>query len=297
MKKLFYLLFIFLGLGNCLPSSSLYGMEKALTEKIKPCIYEKIHLINYLAGDKKTEIRDYTPLILSHTYNTPQEALFDPKIPYRVFQEVTSQLSHKDFLSVNKDNETPLHFHAAAGNKKIVESLLKKNCYSEYTHNSCWTPLILAAGNGHYEVVEFLIKNGVDVNEHVLLDSWNALMVAIKNGRIEIVELLLKNGAEVSSVGSTPLMLAIEGNHLNILKLIIKYTDNYTALDFLTTFEDLTTEEQEIAIKLLKWTYYYKLKIQRYRSFVNNNKLAVASGIGLIGLGVAFGIKYFTSRK
>ena len=47
-----------------------------------------------------------------------------------------------------------------------------------------------ASKNGHYQVVELLLKGEADVN--IQNNGWTALMFASDNGHHHIVELLLK---------------------------------------------------------------------------------------------------------
>jgi len=134
---------------------------------------------------------------------------------------------------------TPLHVAAGNGHKEIAEFLISEganvNALSKLVDKRMknspmgalepfnepiemqMSPLDLAIGNDHKEMVELLIANGAE------LDGGESgrpipLMAAIMKkdiGRknIEIVELLINNGANLNAemtVGQTPLRLAIQ---------------------------------------------------------------------------------------
>ena len=68
-----------------------------------------------------------------------------------------------------------------------------------------WTPLHLAAGEGHKEVAELLIAKGADVNAKNAIDE-TPLDLAIENDKAELADLLRKHG------GKTSEELKAEGN-------------------------------------------------------------------------------------
>ena len=63
------------------------------------------------------------------------------------------------------------------------------------TRRTHFTALILAAQEGHEDVVKYLLANGADVN-HKTREGMTALYTASKRGHRVIVNLLLANGAE-----------------------------------------------------------------------------------------------------
>ena len=83
------------------------------------------------------------------------------------------------------------------------------------------TPLMMAAYNGSYDLVTYLVtQRSVEVNH----PGWSALHYASTNGHLEIVRFLLDNGAYVdpeSPNGTTALMMAARGGHIQIVKLLI----------------------------------------------------------------------------
>jgi len=96
-----------------------------------------------------------------------------------------------------------------------VRRLLGAGADVESKDNWGWTPLSLAAGNGHLEVVEFLVKEGGADVESKDLSQMTPLSYAASNGHLAIVKFLVREaGADVESKdyrGSTALDLARRG--------------------------------------------------------------------------------------
>ncbi|MEY4481634.1 MAG: ankyrin repeat protein [Pseudomonadota bacterium] len=102
------------------------------------------------------------------------------------------------------------------------------------------TPLMMAAYNGSYDLVVYLVtQRAVEVNH----PGWSALHYASTNGHLEIVRFLLDKDAYVdpeSPNGTTALMMAARGGHIHIVKLLIDRGANIsisnqlnlTAIDF-----------------------------------------------------------------
>lgn len=77
---------------------------------------------------------------------------------------------------------------------KEVKELLENGVNVNARSNNGNTALILAAVNGHKEIVELLIDKGADVNVKNKYER-TALAMAIKEGHKDIADILTKNGA------------------------------------------------------------------------------------------------------
>ena len=83
-----------------------------------------------------------------------------------------------------------------------------------------FTPLLIAAMEGHNEVVELLISKGADVDARWHGDGATPLRFAAARGYKEIVELLISKGADVNAkavTGETPLDYA-KGETTDLLR-------------------------------------------------------------------------------
>ena len=92
------------------------------------------------------------------------------------------------------------------------------------------TALIKAAGQGHREVVHFLVEQGADLNIRNN-QGQNALMFAAASGHLAVVIFLIDSGASATSRGFfysyedgpyTPLMWAAYGGHLDVVQVLLE---------------------------------------------------------------------------
>ncbi|XP_021322982.2 ankyrin repeat and EF-hand domain-containing protein 1 isoform X2 [Danio rerio] len=93
------------------------------------------------------------------------------------------------------------------------------------------TPLLTACSCGNYQVAEFLISLGADVNA-VDQFSWTPLHHACHAGHVDIINMLVQSGAVVDAVamnGATPLMRAIESCRFSSVECLITAGANVMA--------------------------------------------------------------------
>ena len=110
--------------------------------------------------------------------------------------------SGKDTFKINVDgNEYKIN--AANINNQFIKVEIDDEIYE-------FTPLMFASYSGNYELAQFSIRNGADINAE---DSFGftILMWASSGGNLEMVKLLAENGADIDAKnedGKTALDLA-----------------------------------------------------------------------------------------
>jgi cell wall assembly regulator SMI1 len=169
-----------------------------------------------------------------------------------VFKHCRLQAIETWEMKMTTDQVEQLCTAAKDGDLKTVQKLLQEGV-NPNVKEKIYTPLMLAARNGHEEVFFELIKAGADRHaegkyggsvltqlpikgtlrmiEAVIADGIRpsddlpmALLDACKSGSIEIVKVLIKAGANVNHkhrMFGTPLLAAVEGNRPeNVAELV-----------------------------------------------------------------------------
>jgi ankyrin repeat protein len=128
---------------------------------------------------------------------------------------------------------TALHSASFKGYLQVVQYLLRQGVDVNFRDSANDTPLLLASWKGHCDVVQCLLEHGADVH---LQDQFHniPLHLAAYHGHMGAVRLLLEHNADVHSQrvdGETPLHSAIfgirsRGDHLQIVRLLLEHGAN-----------------------------------------------------------------------
>ena len=99
--------------------------------------------------------------------------------------------------AVNAQGWSPLLLSAERGCYQILHRLIEMGAdVNIQSRDAQWTPLMSASANGFHDIAEELIINGASVNAQQG-GGWNALMIAVQAGETDIVRLLLQHKAEI----------------------------------------------------------------------------------------------------
>jgi ankyrin repeat protein len=115
-----------------------------------------------------------------------------------------------------------------AGDLEKVGALLASGADCNSSNEEGATLLILAAGAGHYDLVEMLIKAGATIDA-TDARGWTALMKALFNyelnrGFPDIVAALIQAGADVEhqvAYGTRPLMIAAGYGEASVVEVLL----------------------------------------------------------------------------
>lgn len=100
------------------------------------------------------------------------------------------------------------------------------------------TPLIMAAKNGHTELVKLLVREKANVNERAgkSLYGAGALYLSCQQGHYEVAQVLVANGADVNArltqINIHPLFIAAERGHVKLVKLLLEHKAKVTYLNW-----------------------------------------------------------------
>lgn len=145
--------------------------------------------------------------------------------------------------SADKQGNTLLQITARSGDLPMVNALLSFKANPRLRNALGETALMLAAVEGHLDVVRRLIDAGSEING----DGWTALHYAAWKGHRDVCKLLIDKGADIDARGVndiTPVMMAVRSGDLDTVKLLVwevadleaKAVDGATALSWAEKF-------------------------------------------------------------
>lgn len=129
-----------------------------------------------------------------------------------------------------------LLYAAQSGNTETVVLLLLNNVNINFKNRygvpAGRTALMYATENNHYDIVQYLVSKGGNVNQ-IDRQKQTALNYAARKGNMVILKYLLSNGAKLDNKCkiSSPLTSAAEGGHLEIIKYLLSRGMNIECYD------------------------------------------------------------------
>ena len=115
-----------------------------------------------------------------------------------------------------------VHYAAKYGHVGVVDFLLSQGVKVDEKDSCNFTPLIYAAECGSTELVEYLISKKAKVNEKTRY-GMTALCLAARNGSLAVVKTLIDNGAfYIAKNNASPLVEACGSGHLDVVKYLVE---------------------------------------------------------------------------
>lgn len=125
--------------------------------------------------------------------------------------------------SLDAEGRTALMLAAFEGHSSVVESLLKTGAKVDLPGPFNRTALMFAASGTSAETVEALLKAGANVNAKDSHENWTPLMIAAAEGHMNVVRTILDRNPDVELRevdGENAYDFAVQGNHTDVAELI-----------------------------------------------------------------------------
>ena len=120
-----------------------------------------------------------------------------------------------------------MHMAARQGKLRAIECLPQHKASINCKQGSKFTPLHLACAHGYFDVVQYLLEHGANMNDEKY--DVTALHLALSYQHLKVVNCLLKHQANVNRERNnkvTPLHIAAENGNDGIMQSVIKHGAN-----------------------------------------------------------------------
>ncbi|KAM6138072.1 ankyrin repeat and SOCS box protein 3 isoform 1-T2 [Phoenicopterus ruber ruber] len=140
-----------------------------------------------------------------------------------------------DFTEAYSDRCSAVGLAAREGNVKMLRKLIKQGYSVDVPDNRGWMPIHEAAAHNSSECLRLLVRAAPsdDYINSKTFEGMCALHLSARHGSLESVRVLLEAGAdpnEVTTEATTPLFLAVENGHADIVKFLLQHGANVKGL-------------------------------------------------------------------
>lgn len=138
---------------------------------------------------------------------------------------VLELLNNNPTLSIFADNYTPIYIAAQNGHLQCLQHLCKKfpQKIDPVSPNRA-NALYVAAQNGHLSCVQALLNLGARVDIAFDPGNYYPMYIAAQKGYLEVIQALYEKGAPIDSItskGATPLYIAAQMGFLDIVRFLV----------------------------------------------------------------------------
>ncbi|NWJ10085.1 ASB3 protein, partial [Crypturellus undulatus] len=162
-----------------------------------------------------------------------------------------------DFTEAYSDRCSAVGLAARKGDVKMLKKLIKEGYSIDVPDNRGWMPIHEAAVCNSRECLKLLIRAAPSEKylQAKTFEAMSALHLSVSHGCAESVSTLLGAGAdpnEVTAEESTPLFLAVEKGHTDIVKLLLQHGANVNGRHTWAGWSSLHGASSEGHIEIIK---------------------------------------------
>jgi ankyrin repeat protein len=186
----------------------------------------------------------------------------------RAHYQVARTLIDVGRADVNHGPSQPLLIDAVISKRSDSVYFLVENGYADVNQTVAngeegGTSLILAACGNDAPTIIYLLSRGAKPDHKTLLLQNTALSYAAGNGCLHTVQALCVNGASPivkNGIGMTPLMLAAENGHLEVVDYLLEFDHNQStfndlellAASFMSANDDVRRQRAGLVMQILR---------------------------------------------
>lgn len=126
--------------------------------------------------------------------------------------------------ALSQNGSTPLLIAAREGHPEVIRAMLRYGADPSDGGDKGISPLLMAAAEGHLEVVRLLLSYGANANEPALIEGRTPLHEAAGSGHFEVCRVLIEEGGAkvnaLDSQGVSVWQIACDNKRQDILSLL-----------------------------------------------------------------------------
>ncbi|KAI9793748.1 MAG: hypothetical protein M1833_000694 [Piccolia ochrophora] len=132
--------------------------------------------------------------------------------------------------ATTSDGSTALTTAAGNGHAQIVAYLLDSGANKDQSDNDAVTPLMMGCVSNSVEIVRLLVTAGASLDEQSSTSKWGAIHLATNH--CEITRILMEHGANANLVGpqGTALNGAVTINRIEVVEILLSFHSGLEAL-------------------------------------------------------------------
>ena len=151
----------------------------------------------------------------------------------------------------DETGETPLLSASLAGHADVVAVLVKRGAGMESRNDRGLTPLHGAAYAGSFETVRLLVESGAAVNDAENVFKVTPLIVAAEEGHADVISFLADHGADLEwteRAGYTALSRATFRDHPDTIDALLKVGAKCQSKDWIGPLASASCEKRSAAL-------------------------------------------------